>query len=422
MGKKKTEKKWNYGAIVPLIGGMVVANENATGEKPSFLISYEAFGGNDAHCVNRYQEAPYVLLDSETNKIIEDTFDEETGELLYQSPYKKGMFNEVDFVSAVCPCAGLSMLNSNNNGSGKARGADAVQNDWMYKSARFVLETVQPKVFWGENAPGLYTKMGEKVVENLRAIGEEFGYSFSMIKTDTYLHGIPQHRTRTFYFFWKDSEAPLLNYHKTQAPMLEEYLNQVPEDASEMDRPFGMGEIKDNGWFQYAKHKGWSVKRLVESEYKTMFHWVGGEGLMDDAAEWAEENDHPVMVKFINHTKKKLAENKGWWDGTPLIFHDATNAIIAKNAAIVHPGKDRGITIREAMHLMGLPHDFELVGGSFNHICQNVPVKTATDWTTEVMRFVKGEIKEFGGNFVKQSNINQRIDHAEKLVSAKQLF
>ena len=398
--------KIKFGVAVPLVGGMAVANEKATGEKPSFILSYSAFGDNDAHCVNRYPETPYLLADPETNQLpsLEDD-----------------IFSDVDFVSAVCPCAGLSMLNSAKNGSTKSRGADAAQNDWMYKSARLVLENVRPRVFWGENAPGLYSGMGEKVVDNLRAIGKEYGYSYSMIKTDTFVHGIPQHRMRSFYFFWRDSEAPILGYHKRQAPMLEDYLNQIPEGVSQMDRSFGLGDISENGWFKFARSKGWSTRRLIESRHKTMFGWVMGEGLIDEARSWAEENTFNDMIKFIDHTKKKHADNKGWWDGTPLIFHEATNAIIAKNSGIIHPGKDRGITVREAMHLMGLPHDFELVSAYNNHICQNVPVTTATDWTCEVVRFLKGEITEYGGEFVKQNNISQRIDYIEKKV-VKSLF
>jgi site-specific DNA-cytosine methylase len=189
-----------------------------------------------------------------------------------------------------------------------------------------------------------------------------------------------------------------------------------------MDKPFGLGDITTNGWFLFAKTQGWDTQKLLESHYKTMFHYVSGEGLVQEALDWAEANDNPQMKKFIAHTQKKLADNKGWWDGTPLIFNEATNAIIAKNSAIIRPGHERGITIREAMWLMGLPHDFELVGGSFNHICQNVPVTTATDWTNEIIRFIKGEITEFGGDFVKQNNINQRIDFAAKTMTSKKLF
>lgn len=61
--------KIKFGLSVPLIGGMGVANKNATGEDPSFILSYEAFKDNDAHCVNRFTSAKYLLADSETNKL-----------------------------------------------------------------------------------------------------------------------------------------------------------------------------------------------------------------------------------------------------------------------------------------------------------------------------------------------------------------
>jgi site-specific DNA-cytosine methylase len=401
------EKPIKWGTIVPLIGGMTIGNAKAVGHDPDFLISYEAFGGNDSHCTAYFEKTPYIIADAESNML---------------PSYDQALFEDVDFVSAVCPCAGLSMLNSSRNTSGMSRGADAAQNDWMYKSARLVLEQVRPKVFWGENAPGLYSKMGEKVVEKLRAIGKEFGYSFSMVKTNTFLHGIPQNRMRTFYFFWRDTDAPLLNFYERKAPILEEYLADVPADAKHMDQYFGIGRLEESGWFQFAKAKGWSARKLIESEYKTIQHWMYGEGLMDEGIAWAEENENTGMVKFINHVKNKLSQGLGYWDGTPLIFKEATNAIIAKNAAIVHPTEERGITLREAMYLMGLPHDFELQDGHWNHICQNVPTTTAADWTAEVVRYIKGEIQEFGGEFVKQNNINKRIEHTEYAVSSKSLF
>ena len=51
-----------------------------------------------------------------------------------KSKVKDIFIPKVDFVTAVCPCAGLSSANSSN------RGHDAPQNDWMYKTAEFVLE------------------------------------------------------------------------------------------------------------------------------------------------------------------------------------------------------------------------------------------------------------------------------------------
>ena len=52
----------------------------------------------------------------------------------------------------------------------KSRGLDAEANKWMIETAEYVLKRVSPKVFWGENAPGLFTPMGEGVVNKLRLV------------------------------------------------------------------------------------------------------------------------------------------------------------------------------------------------------------------------------------------------------------
>ena len=75
----------------------------------------------------------------------------------------------MDYINAVCPCAGLSMLNTSTN-TGTSRGTDAEKNKWMFDSAEYVLGRIKPKVFWGENAPGLFTTMGKGVVDCLRLV------------------------------------------------------------------------------------------------------------------------------------------------------------------------------------------------------------------------------------------------------------
>ena len=52
---------------------------------------------------------------------------------------------------------------------------------------------------------------------------------------------------------------------------------------------------------------------------------------------------------------------------------EAFTAVISKNIAFaVHPTEDRFFDIRELLHLMGMPHDFELKDPkkNINHICQ----------------------------------------------------
>ena len=167
----------SFASIVPLIGGETIGMENIFGEKPKYILTFDGFQANEEHLLNHYNyEVPYLNL-SETKT---DT-------------------DKVNVINTVCPCAGLSSLSpsaSSNN----------VMNDWMYKSAEYVLNECQPDIFWGENAPRLASKMGEPVVRRLRKIGEQNGYTFSIFKTKSILHGLGQVRDRTFYFFWKDDK------------------------------------------------------------------------------------------------------------------------------------------------------------------------------------------------------------------------
>ena len=390
------EKKIQWGTIIPLVGGMTVGNKKAVGTDPNVIVSYSAFGDNDQHCKNYFKDTPFVNIDAATNVAESDI----------------SQYGKMDFVSTVCPCAGLSQLNSSKN-TAKGRGSDAVQNEWMYKSASFVLEQMKPKVFWGENAPGLYGKVGMGVVERLRRIGEENGYAFSMMKTDTFLHGIPQHRHRTFYFFWEGDRAPIMSWYRKETPTLPEYLAQIPEDAKDMDRFFGMGSIDENPWFRMIADHGYTIKDLYAQGYGSTFAWVE-DGRLDLAIKWSEENGEKSLHNAFLRAKRNKEEGKGLWMDTPILFTTHINSLIGRYTSIIHPSHPRGITVREAMWLMGLPHDFELSGNNMNHICQNVPTTTAADWTREVMKFVNGEVTTWGGKFVKQNNENQKIETADK--------
>lgn len=164
-----------------MIGGMALANELATGNKPECVLSYDAFAKNESNLKNYWKDVKWYVLNAETNKIDGEQPD----------------FTDIDFVSSVCPCAGMSCLNTAN------RSADNATNNWLYKVADYTLGTIKPNAYWGENAPGLYSEQNVKVLESLREYGNKYGYSFTIYKTNTYLHGIPQQRIRTFFFFGK---------------------------------------------------------------------------------------------------------------------------------------------------------------------------------------------------------------------------
>ena len=135
----------NYASIVPLIGGETIAMQNVLGKRPEYILSYEEFEANDKHLLEYYKnEVPYHLLKGD----------------------KLPDIKSVDIVNTVCPCAGLSSLSPTSN-------SESTTNDWMRTSAEYILGSVSPKVFWGENAPRLASKMGEPIAKDLRKIGQK---------------------------------------------------------------------------------------------------------------------------------------------------------------------------------------------------------------------------------------------------------
>ena len=383
-----------WGSIVPLVGGFSIGNMMATGKKPEVLYTYDGFQDNESHLRAYWPDVPYINLDHE------DT-----------------VFDNLDFVSTTCPCAGLSMLNYSRDGK-KSRGSDAAQNEWMYKSAKFALGTLKPRVFFGENAPGLYGEIGKGVVEKLFEIAQSYGYSMSLMKTSTLKHGIPQERSRTFYFFWDSEYAPVMNYYNRERKALSEYLKEIPKEAS-LQSSFNSWKIENLPTVRFLEEvKGMDWEEIMSRE-STLNWYIVRSGWLDECIEFADKiAPGTIDSRVLHHIKNKIGQGKGFWDGSPKLGKDYFNAVISKNMVCgVHPQEKRFLTVREYMHLMGLPHDFELLDpGKWNHIAQNVPTSTARDWTLEVVKYIKGELSSSGEKLHRQSNLNYQEDSKKNSV------
>lgn len=393
--------KW--GTAVPLIGGMTVAGKQVTGKDPDFLISYTPFGENEQNVKAYFPNVPHHCLDEDNL----GGFD----------PKKN---QDVDFIQAVCPCAGLSLLSS---GSPEQR---AKMNSWMIRTAEFVTGEVRPKVFWGENAPGLYSRGGEGVRDQLREIGEKNGYSFSVYLTNTVHHGIPQSRKRTFYFFWRDSNVPVFEYYKKPYKSLIDYLKEVPVGVphhTEADLEEARLHLQNNPYIRFLqdKYKGTGIddmrRFLIEKERRgfTLLTYLLLTEQLEEARDWMRDHGYEKHYREAERVIRKINTKGGFWDGSFPIYdgHDVFATLISRTLYAIHPTEDRTLTTRECMHLMGLPHDFVLVSGSQNHICQNVPVKTAGDMTREVIAFIRGERRISAANYMLQNNLSERIDYSE---------
>ena len=405
-----------WATMIPLIGGSAIGCSKATGNLPLFHLSYSAFSANESHLQKHWPEVPMIRLDKGRPDL---------------ARFLAG--GEIDFVNSVCPCAGLSMLNTSVKGPA-GRGSDAKQNEWMMKSAEFVLENVRPKVLWGENAPGLFLSLGEAMVPRLRLLGLQYGYSFSMVKTNTQLHGLPQQRMRTFYFFWRSATVPFLEYTNKAAPHLHDFLKTVPSWATFQDQQIAEGKVSER-FLPYTyillrenlTHSEFVKKFTANNAAFTVSKYLEKNDLIDDCIAWLEEN-HPesrwsttskksrTFVQYLKHMKSKLNRGLGYWDDSPKFLGDHFTAVITKNVAFAaHPEEDRFFNIRELLHLMGMPDDFQVEnpGKNWNHICQNVPVTTAADWAGQVVKFCRGQLEISPFSFIKQDNISQKIVQKE---------
>ena len=184
-----------------LSGGFDFGITKSVGSEPSFFIMDEAFKVNQKYVKQLFPSVPqYYRTDQLPNDLRDN----------------------LDLVTSVAPCAGLSSLNTSTGI--KRAGSNAVQNEWMVDAAKYTLGILQPKVYIGENAAKLFTPFGADFVHRLIEVAKEFGYSFSMYYTCSSLHGVPQKRLRTFYIFWKTPTAPILDWISVEAPTILECL------------------------------------------------------------------------------------------------------------------------------------------------------------------------------------------------------
>ena len=383
----------NYGSIVPLIGGETIAMQKVFNKKPEYILSYEPFKANDSHLVEYYKDVPYLMVDDNRKPNIPD----------------------VDVINTVCPCAGLSSLSTTAS-------SDADANDWMRTTANFVLGTLSPRVFWGENAPRLASKMGQPIVEDLRQIGRRFGYSFSIYKTKSILHGLGQVRDRSFYFFWKGEKTPKFEYIKRKHEKIEDTIRSVKRDQNDpMNILTNQRVPSEDPYYRYVLNEiegGITHTAFQDKIEKSVDvqHYIEDHVTYDKVSLWMAANGFDKQATRTMSMYNKLKEGGNVMRRGVNIPKDYIGAFVgAYPTSLTHPDEDRFLTIRECMTIMGLPNDMELQGGlkNLNHICQNVPVGTASDMAEHVQKYIDGRLDNqlYDTDFIVQDNKNRSIDY-----------
>jgi len=380
-----SDTKWS--TIIPLIGGSAIGCSLATGNKPQYHLSYKAFADNEKHIQNYWPDVPRISLDE--------------GGVIPEG--------ELDFVNSVCPCAGLSQLNTSRSDETRDD-----KNKWMFESAEVVLGQVKPKVFFGENAPGLFTNSGKKVLDGLHDLAKKHDYSFSVYRTNTMLHGIPQRRIRTFYFYWRDGNCPEMSTFNRHTVPYHEYIKQVPEGAANQNEFTLKSATQEYRSYEFIlKHHNTTHQEFVkghdEGSIHSVYTYLAEKGLLSQCLEYLKSN-YPDSreIRRLESIKAKIAGGGRFMDGSPGFYYDRTNAMVGRTLThLMHPFEDRGLSIRETLHMMGIPHDFPFTSlRDLNHIAQNVPTCTARDMASDVLRYLSGDLKDTGKRFHMQDNLH----------------
>lgn len=411
----KNEKQIKWVVAQPLIGGMPIGFENSFKTPPSAIIT-----------AGFEQDTHYIKYQNETKNLNIPIINMESDYKTFKSPEDEKLYNlhcqNVDVLMHVAACAGLSQMNSCNEGS-KARGcADNDQNQNMYNLTKLGMR-MNAKTVVFENAPTAYTKSGEAVVQKLRDIASEFNYSTHLYTTDTLFHGTPQSRKRTFVMFYKDKLTPRFNYEQKEITNLSDYLKLIPKDSKHSnDYILEEKTALDSLYFFILENT--CSKTFLEAinkldPEKSRTTWTSAQLTekigFDVALDYLSKNSTEKQYNIVKHYKFKREQGKSFWDNTSILANRGqfTNAIVGKSlTSMIHPTEERGYNVRELLWLMGMPHDFELAEfkKNWNHICQNVPVKTATFIANNLKDYLNGNLKVAEAEFLKQSNFTRSID------------
>lgn len=391
------KKDITYGGIIPLIGGMLWGAETILNKKPAIILSYDAFWPNDKLYVN------YHITDED------DSFLGKYWKLYDNIDDNHLDFNkkQIDIMCALCPCAGLSQLNCS-----KTRGSEAPQNDWLYKSTEYVLSIVKPKVLFGENAPALYDGKHGIIVQNrLKAIGEKYGYSMTVIKTNSYLHGIPQNRKRSFYIFWNTTKCPILNLSKEcDIINLNDFLNKSNLLNSE-NIASCVYKLQISPEYRFIKELfGNEWRALVkEGGYSLLEYIIHNSSLEKYLIYLKDDNADEKYVKKIEYIKGKLDMGLNFRDWSYHISTKYTNSLTGARMDVIHPTEDRLLHVKELMYLMGLPCDMKIPSTKdLPKLFQNVPSTTAAYWFNEIVEALLGNRSMSNTYFLKHDNIKKK--------------
>jgi DNA (cytosine-5)-methyltransferase 1 len=257
---------------------------------------------------------------------------------------------EIDLIAGGPPCQGFSKSNK------RSRYVGNPLNDMYLEYFKFV-GAIKPEIFLFENVAGLtFLPYGERFQEILK-LGKKLNYKIQTNIVDSQNYGVPQQRKRVFIIGTKRKTENILTCEKKSLITVKNAINDLPivENGNNIDE---LPYQKNDGLSKYQKkmreNNGKTVKNNIVTKNSDLI--LERYKHIPEGGNW--KNIPLYLMKNYNNPQNC----HGWiyyrlkWDSPSVVISN-----FRKNM-LIHPGWDRGLTVREAARLQSFPDNYIFCG------------------------------------------------------------
>lgn len=259
--------------------------------------------------------------------------------------------SDIDLIAGGPPCQGFSKSNM------RSRTVENPLNNLYLEYFKFV-KAIKPEIFLFENVAGLtLLPYGERYQEIIK-FGKKLGYDIHEDIVDSQDYGVPQQRKRVLIIGTKrrtDNIFP--SPERESRTTVRNAISDLPvvENGNNIDE---LPYQKNNGLSRYQKKMRENSGKTVRNNIVTK----NSELILSRYKHIPEGGNWRNIPASLMKNYRNPQNCHGWiyyrlkWDSPSVVISN-----FRKNM-LIHPGYDRGLTVREAARLQSFPDNYIFYG------------------------------------------------------------
>lgn len=290
----------------------------------------------------------YSQNHKKTEIISEDITELKTQDVLNRANLSK---KDITLIAGGPPCQGFSMAN------GQTRTRKNPKNKLVNHFVRFVRE-IRPPLFLMENVLGFKSIAQGKVVQSLRVRFSQLGYKTRLIVLDAASYGVPQHRLRVFLIGNKDGkkfQEPHPQYGISARKPFITVREAIIGDIPNLTPP---GSNINN----YAGPSATSYQSKIRGGVNKLYNHIS---TINNETVRKRKSLVPIGGNWKD-IPKQFCDIKVQYSATYKRLDPDEPSITVSNfrkSMLIHPYKNRGLSVREAARLQSFPDSYVFYGG-----------------------------------------------------------